>query len=137
MGPASVDHGGPTSVNLSKAARLKDMIFRIDSSGPAWVTAALRTITPEHRDLRRILIFEAHLSTFVGFGATVPVVGEQTLGEWLELDRVLAQLWEAYSTPPKIMCRAPLWREIPARDLMGRLLPEATLGGTVNLSCAW
>jgi len=123
---------GSTSVDLSKVTRLEDVTFRTNSPSPKWAIAALRTITPKHRDLRRISISGTYFSTFIRFGNT-PVITEQTIGEWSELDRLLAQLWEAYSTPPRIVCRIPPGREKYARDFMGRLLPETTMGGTVNL----
>ena len=126
---------GPTSVDLSKATRLKDIIFWINSLGPEWVTAALRTVTPNHRDLRQISISEAHLSILTGYyyDTEVQLVEEQALGQWLELDRVLAQLRESHSVSLKVVCPALLEKEKSVRDLMGRLLPEATRGGTVIL----
>jgi len=111
------------------------MTFRIDSLDPKWVTITLRTITSKHRDLRQILISAAYFSKLIGFHIDfdVRVAERQTAGQWLELDRLLAQLWESHSTPPKIMCRALSGKEKDIRDLMGRLLPEVTVGGTANL----
>ena len=131
----SPDELGTTPVDLSKAIRLKDVTFWIDSLGSERVTAALRTITPSHRDLRQISISAAHISILIEYRSDTEVrlAEERTLGQWLELDRVLAQLWESHSFPPKIVCGALLEKEKPVRDVMGRLLPEATRGGTVNL----
>ena len=126
---------GQNSVDLSRATKLKDVTFRIDSSGPEWVTTALRTITPNHRDLLQISISAAYYPTIVMFNTDDVIQGAegQTTRRWLELDQLLAQLWELNSTPPKIVCHALSWKEKNVRDLMGRLLPEATVGGTVNL----
>jgi len=111
------------------------MTFRINLSGPKWATAALRTITPKRQDLLQISISAAYYPTIAMFetDATMQGVEEQTTHQWSELDRLLAQLWESHPVPPKILCRAPSWKEKSARDLMGRLLPETTRGGTVNL----
>ena len=46
-----------TPVDLSDATRLKDVSFWVRSRNVDWITAALRTITPEHRDLRQISIY--------------------------------------------------------------------------------
>ena len=64
-------------------------------------------------------------------------VEEQTLGQWLELDRLIVELWGSYSIPPKILSCALLFKEETARDLMGRLLPGTTEGGTTNLFGDW
>jgi len=126
---------GSTSVDLSKATSLKNVTFRINLSGPEWVTIALKTVTPEHRNLLQISISADYYPTIVMFDAddTVRGVEEQTPGQWLELDRLLTQLWESHTIPPKVLCRVPSWKEKSARDSMGCLLPEATRGGTVNL----
>jgi len=128
---------GPTSVDLSRATRLKDVTFRICSRGVEWVTTALRTIAHKHRDLRQISISAAYLSNLPDGDISVREVEQQTTGQWLELDRLLAQLWESHSIPPEIMYRGLSWDEKDARGLMRRLLPEATRGGTVNLVDAW
>jgi len=72
----------------------------------------------------------------VGANTALREVEEHTLGQWLELDRLLVQFWESCSIPPMILFWA-LSRGEPARDLMGRLLPETTGGGTVNLFDDW
>lgn len=126
---------GQNSVDLSRATKLKDVTFRIDSSGPEWVTTALRTITPNHRDLLQISISAAYYPTIVMFNTDDVIQGAegQTTRRWLELDQLLAQLWESHSIPLKILCRAPSWKEKSAHESMGLLLPEITRGGTVNL----
>jgi len=125
---------GTTSVGLSKATRLKCVTFRIDSSsGAEWVTALLRTITPEHRDLRQITISVANYSTSVILGADVRrEIGDQNLW-WLELDRLLAKLWESHSIRPQILYHTPPSWEGAMIDLVGWLLPETTGRGIVNL----
>jgi len=123
----------PASVGLPKATRLKGVTFRFGSSwGAEWVTALLRTITPEHRDLRQISISMDDYSASVMVGADVRrEIGDQIRG-WLELDRLLVQLWESHSIRPKILCCRPLSLEETMTDLVGWLLPETTRGGIVD-----
>jgi hypothetical protein len=51
-----LDKPGSASFNLSKATKLKDIMFRLNWLRVQWVAAALKTITPEHRDVRQITI---------------------------------------------------------------------------------
>ena len=115
------------------------MTFEIGSPAVEWVTIALRTITPGHRDLRRISITADHFSTIITVRATnVPQnVEEQTRGQWAELDCLLVQFRELYSIPPRVVCYAMWENEGEVRDLMGRLLPETTGGGMANLFPTW
>jgi hypothetical protein len=46
----------PASIDLSKATKLKDVVFQPRSREVEWVTMALQTITSKHRDLRQISI---------------------------------------------------------------------------------
>ena len=123
----------PTPVDFSKATRLKDVTFRVEFPGIEWVTAALQTVTSKHRDLRRILISLTYYSVDVLHGVNVErIVGKQIPGQWPELDRLLAQLWESHSIRPKILCYG-----LPSggfiSDVVGRLLPEATEEGIIDL----
>ena len=73
-------------------------------------------------------------STLVMIGADPrQYIMEHKLGQWLELDRLLGQLLGLYSIRPKILCYASPEEEETIRDLVRRLLPETTGGGTVNL----
>jgi len=129
---------GSHSADLSKATILKDVAFRVISWNVKWITTALRTVTPQHRDLRQISIFAAHYSTLVNIGGNVRrITGEQTLGQWLELDRLLAQLWESHSIRPKILYNAFPGKEKIIRDWVGCLLPEITERGVIDLVSAW
>ena len=62
------------------------------------------------------------------------MVGKTTYQAWLELDRILTQLWESHMTCPKIMY--DLSRPVPVvvtRSCMGVLLPELMKRGLVKL----
>ena len=58
-------------------------------------------------------------------------VGEVIYREWLDLDRLLVQLWESRSTPPKIT-RA-INEEQETGDYIGCLLPETTKRGIIDV----
>ena len=125
---------GSALIDLSKATRLTDLIFRVEMRRVDWANRVLRTITPEHRDLRQIIIYLPHDSAFTGAGASVrQAAGEQIFGQWLELDHILAQLWESRSIRPKILHFAPLGYENDVSESMGFLLPEAMGRGIVDL----
>ena len=61
------------------------------------------------------------------------MVGEQIFGQWLDLDRVLNQLWESCLTHPKVVCIAPKASQ-DMEDYIGYLLPEMTKRGAIGLS---
>ena len=122
------------SFDLSKATRLKDLTFRTNSWHTGWVTVALRTITPDHRGLRQISISPVYFSAILMLGVDAGrYIGEQTLVQWSELDRLLSQLRESHSIPPMILCDTLSLYEVTTRDVVGSLLPETTGGGTINL----
>ena len=115
---------GPTSINLSKATRLKDMVFRVESRSIEWVTMTLQTITPEHRDLQQISICVPYYLTLFEVGANVrQTIGELICGHWLGLDHLLVQFWESRLIRPRVGCT----------DCIGSLLPEITRRGIMDL----
>ena len=87
---------------------------------------SLHTITPKHQDLRQITIKVIHRPTTInifGAGANVrQVMGEANFGQWLDLDRLLVQLWESRS----IRSSAVFLEWGSVRDYIGSLLPEIT-----------
>ena len=81
--------GGLTrsSINLSKAIRLKDTQFNCGGLSTKWIAMALQTITSRPGDLRQIVI-HIYNPTFNDPGADIrQMVGEVVYGEWLDLDR--------------------------------------------------
>ena len=125
----------PDSIDLSKAARLKGSAFRVESQRVDWITMALQTIVPEHRDFQQITIYLPYDPRLSGAGADVRrIAGELIFEQWLELDRILVQLWESHSIRPKIMCFAPRGMEKEITECVGRLLPEITGREIVDLA---
>lgn len=113
------------SLNLSKATKLRDLTFRPGLETIGWITMALQTITPDHKDLRDISIYALYCLTHscVGIKQTL---GEATCMQWLDLDRLLIQLWESHSILPTVGC-ARLGEQGEAMECcIGFLLPEIT-----------
>jgi hypothetical protein len=119
-----------TPIDLSKATKLKDVVFQLESRGVKWVIAALRTITPKHRDLRQIRIDVSFNVVLLGAGANVPqAIGEANYRQWLDLDRFLVQFWESHSIRPKFTSTT----ERDMRKRFRRLLPEITKRGIIDI----
>ena len=118
---------------------LKGVVFRIGSPTVDWITVALRTITPNHRDLRQITI-HAHFAldlTTVALPANVANFNEAKLhivGQWLELDRLLVQLCESHSIRLRVLYYAPpTEKKREMNEYMGHLLPEVMGRGIVDM----
>lgn len=73
--------------------------------------------------------------TLIGVGHSVGRTIEGEIhGQWSELDRVLVQSWESRSIRPKVIYtdQEKEGKE-RMRDWMGRLLPEMTERGMIDL----
>jgi len=128
---------GSASIDLSKATRLKRAVFQARSLSADWITVALRTITPKHRGLRRIsihLYFDSVITSVSGANVG-RIVGEQIIGQWLELDHFLAQFWESHAIRPGILHHTPPSKgDRWARECVGCLVPETTAMGIIDLT---
>ncbi|KAF9789299.1 hypothetical protein BJ322DRAFT_1017987 [Thelephora terrestris] len=83
-------------LDLSKALKLKDIVFRCNVTDIKWVISALETIA-QHRNLQQISI-------------QVPSIlpeDEMISGLWPTLDLVLVQFWESHSIRTKILSPPP------------------------------
>jgi len=119
--------------NLSGATKLEDAVFRPTSPGVGWVTKALQTITPEHRDLQISICVPEYLA-YVGVDADVKkIIGEANFGQWLDLDHLLIQLWESRSIRSKVTRTLLKGRKRNMRDCIGCLLPEMMRRGMIDL----
>ncbi|KAF9647759.1 hypothetical protein BDM02DRAFT_2505168 [Thelephora ganbajun] len=122
-------HISPTSIDLSKATKLRDATFRALSLSVAWVTMALQTISPRHRDLRQISIHACHDLAL----AAVDVNTTRAFGgQWLDLDH-LVQLWESRSIRTKLIHATPARETQGMGKHIGRWLAEATKRGVIDL----
>ena len=117
-------------MDLSKATKLKDVVFRPGMRRVEWVVKALQTITPKSQDLRQLIIDIPHDYTLSGLGDNdEEAVGEPVHGQWPDLDRLLIQFWESHSIRPKVVFTAGHGVE----DFIGSLLPEITKRGIVDV----
>ena len=121
------------SIDLLMATKLKDVVFRPKSWSIKWITMALQSITPKHRDVRQITIRVPYTLTNAGTDANIrQVVGETGYGQWLDFDCLLVQFWEARSICPKVVCATGTGEEQSTRDFFGCLLPEITKRGIID-----
>jgi hypothetical protein len=102
---------------------------------PRWSAMALRTITPNHRDLRQISLVAPSTLFDTKYNHDDPTkfrkrMGERVCREWSELDHLLARLWESHSIRPKVLYRMG---EENARSCMESLLPEVSRRGVLDL----
>ena len=80
-----------SSINLSKAKKLKDVVFLGSCSSVQWVITALHTITPNHRSFKQITLSTPSIPCVdrADPANVRRAVGERICGEWLELDHLL------------------------------------------------
>ena len=118
-----------TSIDLSKAIKLKGVVFGPGPRRVKWVTIALQTITSKHRVLQQITI---HIPFHFSLARTAAELGgptEMKFEQWLELDRLLVQFWESRSIRPRLI---PTTKR-GAVDQIGHLLPEITNRGIADI----
>ena len=133
--PWSAGGSDPASIDLSKAKKLKDAVFWPGSLTVTWIVVALRTITSKHRNLKQISIRVPYAFTLIDAEADIGrAVGEAVCGQWLDLDRLLVEFWEARSIRTKVILAPKMWEG--KQDMgycVGCLLPEATRRGIIDL----
>jgi len=99
-----------------------------------WIAMELRSITPKHQDFQQISIYLPGCGIPHSAGTDArQSIGEVIYGQWLDLDRLLVQLWESRSIRPRVICPMPMRTERVVRDFVGRILPEATGSGIIDL----
>ena len=126
-----LDYSQEASIDLSKVTKLKEVTFHLQHLSVACVTLTLKTITSEHRDIQESLIQARALSNLTDWPTSTAAVGDNTRGQWLDLERILIQLWKLHTACAKIGYYPGMRGE--CHQLMGDLLPEATKRGIVEL----
>ncbi|KAF9645259.1 hypothetical protein BDM02DRAFT_3120480, partial [Thelephora ganbajun] len=122
-------HAGPASIDLSKATKLKAATFRAVSLSVAWITIALQTISPRHRDLQQISIHACHDLALAAVDAdTTQAFG----GQWSDLDHLLVQLWDSRSIRTKVMPATPTQERQGMGEHVRHWLPKATKRGIID-----
>ena len=133
---------GSASVDFSRATRLRDVSFLCGRLGAEWVSMALRTVTPSHRNLQQISLSVPHVPYDTTLDLANPAdvrraIGEVIYEQWLELDRVLVQLSESHSIRPKVLYYASAGKDEGLRSWVGSLLPETTRGSADLVNQRW
>jgi len=109
--------------DLSKASKLKDLMFLCGGTNINWITAALRTVGSKH--LQHITI-RLHTATLRG------TTEEMDHREWQDLDRLLVQFWTSHSIRPRLV-HSPNSVGRNVRDRAPSFLPELTRRGLVDM----
>ena len=120
-----MDMSRAPSLDLSKATKLKDVVFDNIRSEIQWVTTTIKTI--KSKDLQQIGIISY---------AYIPMsspVRREILQKWQDLDHLLVQLWTSHSVRPKIMYQGKHGAD-DARGVTQRLLPELTRRGIIDVA---
>ena len=115
--PLRVGYFWTTSLDLSKAIKLRDLALRCEDPTVQWITKTLRTV--ESNDLQQITL------ELPGGPAIRKTSWETVQQEWLDLDCLLVQFAASCSLRLKIMDGSRMGREA-MRDHVVRLLPELT-----------
>jgi len=106
--------------DLSKAAKLKDLMFMSRGSNIHWIVSALKTL--ESKGLQQLTI---HLYT--------PSKTEETDNrDWQYLDRLLVQFWTSHSIRPRLVYMPNIggWN---MRSRVPNLLPGLTERELIDL----
>ena len=121
------------SIDLSKAIRLKEVAFWSRKPGDVWAAMALKTLTPEHADLRRVVIHIV-IGPFPGDERvdTRKEIGEEIYEQWMDLDRVLVHLWESNAIRARVVYKTEGTGKVAYEYIEG-LLPEMTTRGLVEM----
>lgn len=139
--PALLSRDGTTGsqLDLSRATKLKGIVFRCETLDGGWITMALETISSKHRDLEQISI---HIPCVLGavtdenFAVVERAMEEAEPGmRWSDLDRFLVQFLESHSIHMTIVYPRPEekcgMREM--EEWARCLLPELTGRGIVDV----
>ena len=129
-----LDEATPVRIDLSKAKKLRDVVFRPGLRNVEWIPMTLQTITPAHRDLRQISIYIPYELVNPMFSYRPPSTTE--LCElWSNLDHLLLRFWESRSIHPKVVSATLRGegRNTWMKDNVESFLPEVTRRGVIDL----
>jgi len=94
---------------------------------------ALQTITSDRRDLH-VSIYVPDYMAYINVDANAEqTIGETNFGQWLDLDRILVQLWESRSIRIRVIRTSLRSEKHGMRDCIGHLLPEMMRRGMIDL----
>lgn len=117
--------------------KLKDVTLTCTNT--RWIAAVLRKLKHGHIDLQQITIDICGLLRHPDFDRSIAdprnAIGEETYEKWLELDHLLAQLWESHSIRLKVLYNAPpSMSPVRARGWIECLFPEIVERGIAELT---
>ncbi|KAF9786149.1 hypothetical protein BJ322DRAFT_771169 [Thelephora terrestris] len=124
------EHSSAASIDLSSATKLREVTFWFDYEA-GWITNALKTILPEHRDLQEILIcvYPSRDSSADDPVDSKKVVGEEVYERWMDLDDLLVQLWESHAVRTKLLVERKAGK---VYRIVTGLLPEMMERGIIQ-----
>jgi len=115
-------------IDLSKATKLKSVVFRLSTLVVKWIVVAFQATIHEHRELRQVSIHFPRMD--IDFDN---IKGFPVYGQWLDLDRLLVRFWESRLTSPKVICTALVGEKCIMRGFVECCLPELTKRGMIDL----
>jgi len=125
VNPSSTAAELTTSLDFSNALHLNRVVFRAGILSIVWMTLALETITPAHRDFHHITTHVSeHLPSIANPTNLRETLGESFYGKWMDLDRLLVQFWESRGIRPKVGCNVSKKGNVAMFEYIGCLLPE-------------
>jgi hypothetical protein len=113
--------------DFSQAKRLKEVSFRFIRLDNVCAVMTLKTLTSDHRYLHKVSIYIT-----LGDYPNVKQMSEETRGQWMDLDRLLVQLWEVNAVQTLVMCHTR-WGIEEVYGHTERFLPGLTQRGMVKL----
>lgn len=112
-------------IDLDKATNLQEVMFTC-TLAPRWISATLRTVKHNHKKLQRVTV-RLKPSPALDSIDVKRAIGVSGCQEWLELDRILANLWESHSIILSIQYTVDAEEgDGRAKNQLRRLLPEST-----------
>ena len=125
---------GPAGIDLSKATRLKEVEVWIRNLDDVPTAMVLKTLTSNHLNLQKVSLFVCIPSPFYKTVNAGQSIEAETRRHWIELDRVLIQLWESNAIQICVQVEYPrVGRKEVVRKLMRGLLPWTMKSEAVEL----
>jgi len=110
-------------IDLSQAAKLRDVVFRCGGLRAQWISETLHTVEP--KNLQRLSLELPRRS------AIEDTTWETVHQEWLDLDSLFVQSSVSHALRLKVI-HAPGKGELDVRDRMAVFLPELTRRGIAD-----
>jgi len=113
-----------TGIDYSKAAKLRDVVFRCGTPHAEWISETIRTAQPEN--LQRLSLELPHHATIKD------TIWETVHQEWLDLGGLLVEFWASDSLRLVVCAPGGGGGEKELRDYLAMFLPELAGRGIVS-----